>query len=113
MTDEGRIACSLDAGATQDRLAEIAAVGAISLIRREPAGGRHLLHFRPEPGTRGRLEAIVAAEASCCPFLDLSLEERHGELLLTVTAPAQGAELAEALAAAFGDSGPAAREHAP
>ncbi len=106
MTDKDRIACSLDAGGMQERLAEIAAVGATSLSRSERSGDCHRLCFRPDPGTRDRLEAIVAAEAACCPFLEIELVEQGDELLLTLAAPSEGEAVAEALAAAFGNAGP-------
>jgi hypothetical protein len=95
------IACSLGAGDLERRLAEIAALGGESLIARKTQGGRHLLRFRPDAGTRRRLEEIVAAEAECCSFLDLALEEGNGELILTVASPGEGQAVADALAAAF------------
>ena len=106
MTEKARIACSLDAADMQERLVEIAAVGAASLSRRERTGDRHRLRFRPDPGTRKRLEAIVAAEAACCPFLEIEMEVRGDELLLTLAAPEEGEAVADALAAAFGDDTP-------
>jgi len=101
MTEGTPIACSLDASELQERLREIAEVGATSLIERSTEGDRHLLRFRSDAETHRRLEAIVAAEAKCCSFLDLSLEERGGELILTVGAPENGQPIADELAAAF------------
>ena len=46
MTDAEPIACSLGASDFQQRLSEIAEVGAASLIGREEEGGRHILRFR-------------------------------------------------------------------
>jgi hypothetical protein len=100
MTAGTPIVCSLGASDLRQRLDEIAEVGAESLIERTD-GARHLLRFRSDPETRRRLEAIVAAEAKCCSFLDLSLEEQGGELVLTVSAPQDGQPVAEELAAAF------------
>jgi hypothetical protein len=101
MTEGTPIACSLDASDLQERLREIAEVGATSLIERSTEGDRHLLRFRSDAETRHRLEAIVAAEAKCCSFLDLALEERGGELILAVGAPEGGQPIADELAAAF------------
>jgi hypothetical protein len=101
MTEGTPIACSLGASDLRQRLDEIAEVGAVSLIERSADCERHLLRFRSDPETRRRLEGIVAAEAKCCSFLDLSLEEQAGELVLSVSAPPEGRPIADELAAAF------------
>ncbi|MEX2106269.1 MAG: hypothetical protein WD810_05160 [Solirubrobacterales bacterium] len=101
MTDSKPTACSLGASDLQRRLDQIAGVGAASLVDRDSENGKHTLRFRPDPGTRRRLEEIVAAEAECCSFLDLSLSERDGELILTLAAPEHGQPVADELAVAF------------
>lgn len=93
--------CSLGASDLRRRLDEIAAVGADSLIERNADGERHLLRFLSDAQTRHRLEAIVAAEAQCCSFLDLSLDEQGEELVLSIGAPEDGQPIADELAAAF------------
>jgi hypothetical protein len=102
MTESLPIACSLDAEDLRRRLSEIAAVGAESLFARDSDGPRHTLRFRSDPQTRRRLERIVAAEAECCSFLDLTLVEQKGELVLTVEAPEDERAVADGLADAFG-----------
>ncbi len=82
MTDGRPIACSLGPRDLQIRLDEIAELGAESLIAQETEEDRHLLRFRNSAETRRRLEALVAAEARCCPFLDLSLTQDGDELVL-------------------------------
>lgn len=101
MTEALPIACSLNAGDLKQRLAAITEIGEESLIDHATDDGRHLLRFRSDAETRKRLEEIVAAEAECCSFLDLALEERGGELVLSVTAPQDGQAVADELAAAF------------
>jgi hypothetical protein len=101
MTDAKPVACSLSAGDLEQRLAAIAAIGADSLIARSVEGGRHELRFRADATTRERLEAIVAAEAECCSFLDLALHEDGGELVLSIAAPTDAQPIADELAAAF------------
>jgi hypothetical protein len=107
MTREEPIACSLGASDLRQRLSEIAAVGADSLIERSIVGDRHLLRFRSNARTRRRLEAIIAAEAQCCAFLHLSLDEQGDELALSIDAPEDGQLTADALAAAFTATRPA------
>jgi hypothetical protein len=103
MPDEAPVACSLAAGDLARRLAEIAQIGAGSLIdRRAAEGGRQLLRFRADASTRRRLQAVIAAEAACCAFLDLSLGQDGDALVLSIAAPERGRELAEGLAATFG-----------
>jgi hypothetical protein len=103
MTEGPAPACSLGADELQQRLIEIAEVGADSPIERHADGGRHLLHFRSTGDTRRRLEAIVAAEAKCCSFLDLSVEDRGDVLVLSIDAPEEGQSIADGLAAAFAE----------
>lgn len=102
MTDPDPATCSLGAGALEERLAAIAEVGADSLVSHRVEGGRHLLRFRAEARTLRRLEQIQAAEAECCPVLELSLDRRGDELVLAIAAPRQAQALADGLAGAFG-----------
>lgn len=86
MTDESPIACSLDPDDLQRRLDEIAELAAESLSSPETESDHHLLRFRNDAETRRRLEELVAAEARCCPFLDLTLTHSDDELMLSVVA---------------------------
>lgn len=101
MPDDSPIACSLEAGDLERRLAAIAEIGAESLISHQVEDGRHLLCFRPSAATRERLEEIVVAEAECCSFLDLALDQDAGELRLSIAAPREAQALADHLAEAF------------
>ncbi len=75
------------------------------MIEQSADGERHLLRFRSDPETRRRQEAIVIAEAMCCSFLDLSMAEEDGELVLSVSAPQDGQPIADELAAVFAGTG--------
>src|SRR5882724_9491259 len=101
MTNEDPVACSLGPGALTQRLTAIAEIGADSLISRHAEDGRHLLRFRADASTRKRLEEIVVVEAECCSFLDLSLDQQAGELMLSIAAPLDAQALADGLAGAF------------
>lgn len=101
MPDDTPFACSLEAGDLERRLAAIVELGAESLVSRQVEGGRHLLCFRPSAATRERLEAIVAAEAECCSFLDLGLDREGGVLRLSIAAPRDAQALADYFAEAF------------
>jgi hypothetical protein len=101
VTDPQPIACSLGTNQLGQRLDEIAVLGAEGLLGHDLRGGTHALRFRRDDRTRHQLEEIVAAEARCCPFLDLSISERDDDLVLAIAAPEGGEQLAEALALAF------------
>jgi hypothetical protein len=103
MTDSPPVACSLGADALGRRLAQIAALGSESLLSRSSKGETRVLRFRSDPQTRRRLEEIVAAEARCCPFLDLDITDEGDELALRITAPRDAAPLADELSLAFGE----------
>jgi len=83
--DEKPIACSLRGRDLEQRLEEISALAAESLLGQETDGERQRLRFRADPETRRRLEALVAAEAECCPSLALSLEAGGDEIVLTIS----------------------------
>jgi hypothetical protein len=101
MAQELPIACSLGADDLKARLDLIAAIGASHLISRDTEGDTRLLRFRNDDGVRRSLEAIVAAEARCCPFLDMTIGEESGALVLVIDAPTEAAPVAAGLAAAF------------
>lgn len=105
MTDPKPIACTLGESDLRRRLEQIAALGGDALNAHEEASGIHTLRFRRDEETRHQLEQIVDAEASCCSFLDLTIDERDGELILTVDAPTEGRPVADELARAFSATG--------
>lgn len=95
------LACSLSAGELESRLAEIEGIGADSLLSHRQEGAAHVLRFRGDSGTRQRLEAVLAAERQCCPFLELNLAHEGEHLVLSIAAPAEAAPVAAELAASF------------
>jgi hypothetical protein len=92
------IACSLGATDLAARGAELRALGGDGLLQVSEEPGRAVLRFRPAPDIRRRLEAIVAAESECCPFLDFRLEQDAESTVLTISAPSGGAEVVHELA---------------
>jgi hypothetical protein len=102
MKDIQPLACSLGAADLEQRLAGMAEIGARRLTGRSVEDGRQVLRFRADAPTRTRLEEIVAAEAECCSFLDLSLTDDGAEVVLSIAAPRDAEPIAEEIAAAFG-----------
>jgi hypothetical protein len=102
MNTETPVACSLDAGQLEDRLTAIEEVGARGLTSHTVEDGHHVLRFRRSRKARRQLEAIVAAEADCCSFLDLSLRDDGKDLVLSIAAPEHARELGDQLAHSFG-----------
>ena len=98
MSPDTPLACSLDTAKRPRRLAQIRTVGRDSLLSVGPQG---TLRFSNDLGSRERLEAIIAAESRCCPFLSFDLARSAGELILTITAPDGAEPLAQDLVDAF------------
>jgi hypothetical protein len=67
------IACTLDAGGFEGRQAEWAALGRSLLSVERPERGPVLIGFRADAQTKAELDRLVAAEAECCPFLELAV----------------------------------------
>ena len=95
------MACSLGAGELAERLDRIARIGARGLIGTDSDGRRHSLSFRDDQQTRMELSDVIAAERECCPFLELTLDQGEGELVLTIDAGPEGEPIAAELARAF------------
>jgi hypothetical protein len=83
MPSDSPIACSLSPAELPQRLAE-------------------MLRFRI--GARNQLDAIVAAEAQCCAFLSMQLDDEPDAVRLTIEAPPGAEPVLHDLAAAFGGS---------
>jgi hypothetical protein len=98
MTTEPVIACSLSGEELPQRRAELSAIGRDALLSVSVEG---VLRFQADERTRARLQAIIAAESSCCPFLSFELREQTGALLLTIAAPDGAEPLAFDLVNAF------------
>jgi hypothetical protein len=99
MTSKLPLACSLEGAEARERLLQISAVGEAGLLAVEADTASATLRFRPE--VRERVQAIVAAEAECCPFFSLDLAEEPGSVRLTIAAPAGAEPVLHDLVAAF------------
>jgi hypothetical protein len=91
------IACSLAGAEYRERVAEIGRVAREALGDRESIDGGARLSFDETADIRGRLEALVAAESECCPFLAFNLSAADRRLVLEVTGPEQAAPIIEEL----------------
>jgi hypothetical protein len=95
------IACSLDAGDLVKRQDELAMLGRRDLLSVRGRGGLPVvLSFNGSAETRAQLERIVAAEAECCPFLDLTVSG-DDPLELHIDAPPDAAPVVNELVDAF------------
>jgi len=99
MPSELPIACSLSATELRERLADMSAIGKRSLLAADVNGSRAVLRFRPRAGEQ--LAAIVAAEAECCAFLRMKLDDASDAVRLTIEAPAGAESVLHDLVAAF------------
>ena len=91
------IACSLTGADYRKRVADIREVARDALRDRRRIDGGARLSFEETAGLRERLEALVAAESECCPFLTMSLQAADGHLVLEVTGPEEAAPIIEEL----------------
>lgn len=95
------IACTLTADELPARLEEIRAVSRAALRAKQRDDSRAVLRFDRQPGVRDRLAAIVAAEAKCCAFLKMTLDDVPEGIRLEIEAPADAEPVLEALLATF------------
>ncbi|MGH8931717.1 MAG: hypothetical protein ACRDZO_14095 [Egibacteraceae bacterium] len=91
MSTSEPLACALGPADMVDRLAVMSALGRTALEDVEHGERHATLRFTAKPGVREQLTAIVEAEAACCAFLDLTIRDEGGAVVLVVVAP-EGAE---------------------
>src|SRR5256885_4460988 len=109
MPTELPIACSLSSAELPARLAEMNDLGRSALLDVERTKTTAVLRFRHGGETSKRLAAIVAAEARCCAFLDMTLSESGDVLSLAISTPPGGAPVLDELVAAFAATPASAR----
>ncbi|MBA2240308.1 MAG: arsenite methyltransferase [Solirubrobacterales bacterium] len=79
------IACSLSSGEKGERLDAWRAVAAAALL--ESSVEERGLSLRLRHDAEAELRRLIAAESSCCPFLDFDLRSDGPDLRLTVAGP--------------------------
>jgi hypothetical protein len=87
------LVCTLDPAEMPQRGDDVRALGRAGLksIGREER--RVTLRFRRDRAIRERVESIVAAERTCCAFLDFTIADEEDAMVLTVGGP-KGSEWA-------------------
>jgi hypothetical protein len=81
-------ACTLTADGMTARLALIDALAADGLLDRSPTDTGLRVRLRDTPEIEQRTRELVAAESSCCAFLDFELARHDGDLVLDISGPA-------------------------
>lgn len=92
------LACSLEPGSMQDRLARWQALADRALRDSARTTGGAWQRYRSEPEVERELRQLVALEQRCCPFLSFELTRRAGGLELDVRGPAGAAAVLDAFA---------------
>jgi hypothetical protein len=104
---ESPIACTLQGGTYQERLAWIAELARDGLrgVNREDLR----IELRYAPDVADRVRQMVGNEQDCCAFLDFELTETGEDVRLTITAPERARDVADALFEQFLPSGASAK----
>ena len=97
------IACTLDASERPQRERDIRRLGREALLAVDRDARSATLRFRPQPGIRERVEAIAAAEGTCCGFLDFEVASAREAITLTIAAPEGGEPMMNELASMFAE----------
>lgn len=79
--------CTLGLDALPARLGQWEEVARRALRHTRPRPGVSVADYPNEPELRARLEELIAAERSCCSFLDFTLDEHGDELRVTLRHP--------------------------
>jgi hypothetical protein len=81
------IACTLTPDGMTARMALIEALSADGLIDRTMTDAGLRVRLRDTPDIEQRTRELVAAESTCCAFLDFDLVHEDGALVLGISGP--------------------------
>jgi hypothetical protein len=84
---EHPIACTLQPADYRQRIDQLAALAQRALRSRELTDSGVRLVFSEGADTERELRAVIAAEASCCAFLELDLKRTADGLVLDIMGP--------------------------
>jgi len=82
------IACSLEPGSAQERIARWQALADRALESAARTGDGAVQRYSREPSVEQELEELIALEGRCCPFLSFELRRRADALELAIRGPA-------------------------
>jgi hypothetical protein len=95
------LACCLGPEEQSSRLADMRSLGQAALLDAETGPRKAVLRFAASEETRTRLQRLIAAEASCCAFLDFTVRADDDPIVLTILAPEDAEPVLEDLVGAF------------
>jgi hypothetical protein len=91
------IACTLDAAEHRSRTAALSTLAERALRSRARTDHGERLTFEHSDRIARELEAAVAAEAACCPFLRMDLQRDGDRVVLDISGPAEARPVIAAL----------------
>lgn len=97
MTELPVIACSLEQEELAERRARWHALVAESLIERTETSAGVRLAFRSGAAAEGELRELAALERECCAFARFEVRASGEQVLLDVSAPAEGVAAVQAM----------------
>jgi hypothetical protein len=96
------LACSLEADELEQRTGRWRQVSRRALIESSLVGGASRLRYRAAEGVEAELRQLVELERVCCAFLEFSLRELDGEIVLEVSGPPQSVKVVAEFAESAG-----------
>jgi hypothetical protein len=79
--------CSLSPEALDTRLDDWREVMRSALRREQPRDGLTVAHYPRDVALRARIDELIAAESTCCPFLRFEVTETDEELRVALEHP--------------------------
>ena len=91
--------CSLAAAELEERLRRFKQLTASALLESSPTPAGVRLRLRADAAVRRELDALIAAEAECCPFLSFRVDQDAAAIRLDIDGPPDARPLLDGLLA--------------